>query len=180
MNWGALCVAGLLLVSGCASHETVFRPTLQSQSQDAPFAVSGRLSANLDGKGHVANFEWSHQPGHDELSVNSPLGNTVARVVRDVDGVTLFADGKSWQADDVESLTRQTLGWPLPLANLVWWIRGLPAPGVDYVRGEDGSLQQQGWTIRFVADANSGLPYPKRVELLRDSLTVRLITQDWH
>ncbi|WP_293765721.1 lipoprotein insertase outer membrane protein LolB [uncultured Aquitalea sp.] len=176
-------VAGLLslaLLSGCAT-ETVFRPTPSPTAvADKPFAVSGRLSVNADGKGHVANFEWTHQPAADQLSVNSPLGNTVARLERTDAGVTLQADGKTWQAGDVEQLTEQVLGWRLPMSNLAWWIRGLPAPGAEFSHAADGSLLQQGWQIRFVSDADAVGEYPKRVEMQRDKLTIRLVPQVWH
>ncbi|OWY37891.1 outer membrane lipoprotein LolB [Xenophilus sp. AP218F] len=179
MKWLLPALAALAL-SGCASHEVPFVAlATQSAARDLPFAVSGRLSANLDGKGHVANFAWQHLPEYDEVSINSPLGNTVAKVLRDPSGVSLLADGKTWQADNAEALTRQVLGWPLPLSNLAWWIRGLPAPGEAASYEADGELRQQGWRIRFVRDEASSSPYPKRVEMARDGLTVKVLAQDW-
>ncbi|MCD4486460.1 lipoprotein insertase outer membrane protein LolB [Chromobacterium vaccinii] len=175
----ALLLSLALLLAGCA-NEALFRPKPSLEAAaDAPFSVSGRLSANLDGKGHVANFDWRHQPPRDEVAINSPLGNTVAKVLRDPGGVTLLADGKSWQADDVESLTRQVMGWPLPLSNLVWWIRGLPAPGLGSRIDADGNLEQQGWHIRFVRDADVDADHPKRVEMQREGLTVKVVVQSW-
>lgn len=178
MRWGGLILVLSLAVTGCATREAVFMPSV-TQSADQPFSVSGRLSVNLDGKGHVANFEWQHRPERDQLAINSPLGNTVAEVVRDADGVTLRSDGKAWQAPDVESLTEKTLGWPLPLSGLAWWVRGMPVPGEASEVRPDGELLQQGWRIRFVREAESGEPYPKRVDLARDGLTVRVVTRDW-
>ena len=176
----SLLAAGLLL-TGCA-NETAFRPSgvAGASQQDLPFQVSGRISVNMDGKGSVGQFDWTHLPGHDELSVNSPLGNTVAQLQRDATGVSLVAGGKHWQAVDVEQLTGQVLGWTLPLGNLVWWIRGRPAPDAPYQFAADGSLAQQGWTIRFVSDADTPSPYPKRIEMQRDRLTLRVLPQNWH
>ncbi|OHX13789.1 outer membrane lipoprotein LolB [Chromobacterium sphagni] len=178
----ARCLALLLalLLAGCASREMPFAPRQAATAAlDQPFNVSGRLSANLDGKGHVANFDWRHQPPQDEVAINSPLGNTVAKVLRDAGGVTLLADGKSWQADDVESLTLKVLGWPLPLSNLVWWIRGMQAPGEAGRLDADGNLEQQGWHIRFIRDADADSRYPKRVEMQREGLTVKVVVQSW-
>lgn len=174
------CAALALLLSACATHEVPFRaPASVSAALDASFNVSGRLSANLDGKGHVANFDWRHEPPRDEVAINSPLGNTVAKVLRDDAGVTLLADGKRWQADDVESLTQQVLGWPLPLSNLAWWIRGLPAPDLPSRVDADGALEQQGWRIRFVRDADGDAGHPKRVEMQREGLIVKVVVQSW-
>lgn len=175
-----MCVlAALVALGGCASHETVFRPDAGSGMADTPFTTSGRLSVRVDGKGQMANFEWQHSAARDELSVNTPVGSTVARLTRDADGVALDADGKTWRAPDVEALTEARLGWRLPLGNLAWWIRGRPAPGVPAVLGEDGSLQQQGWHIRFVSEADQPSPYPKRIDLERDNLSIRIITYRW-
>ncbi|MBV8680037.1 MAG: outer membrane lipoprotein LolB [Aquitalea sp.] len=173
-------LAGSLLLAGCAS-EMQFRPTaVTATTQDKPFNVSGRIAVNMDGKGSVGQFDWNHSPERDQLSVNSPLGTTVAQLQRDASGVSLQADGKRWQAADVEALTSDVLGWTLPLGNLVWWIRGLPAPGTPYQLAADGSLEQQGWTIRFISDADAPGPYPKRVEMQRDKLSLRLLPQSWH
>jgi outer membrane lipoprotein LolB len=174
---GVLLVAGL---AGCASQETLFRPQLPAAAQeDSAFTTSGRLSIKIDGKGQVANFEWSHAPARDELAVNTPIGTTVARLVRDSQGVSLEADGKTWRAPDVEALTAMRLGWTLPLDNLVWWIRGRAAPGVPLAFAADGSLLQQGWQIHFTSEAGSTSPYPKRVDLVRDNLNIRLVTYRW-
>ncbi|UTH76535.1 lipoprotein insertase outer membrane protein LolB [Chromobacterium sp. IIBBL 290-4] len=174
----ALIFAAVLLV-GCASEAPFRAPVSSASAVDTPFNVSGRLSATLDGKGHVANFDWRHAPAHDEVAINSPLGNTVAKVLRDPGGVALLADGKRWEADDVEGLTQQVLGWPLPLSNLAWWIRGLPAPGMDSRMDADGTLEQQGWRIRFIRDADEQSAHPKRVEMQREGLIVKVVVQSW-
>lgn len=174
----AAILALALLLGGCAS-EAVFRPQTVVSSADEPFSVSGRLAVRVGDKGQSANFSWSHSAGRDELSVNTPIGTTVARLTRDAAGVVLVADGKTHQAPDVETLTDEVLGWPLPLANLVWWIRGRAAPGEAVAQSADGALLQQGWTIRFAAEEGSASPYPKRVDLARDDITIRLVTHSW-
>jgi outer membrane lipoprotein LolB len=162
-------LAGSLLLTGCAT-ETVFRPTATSSAQgDQAFNVSGRISVNMDGKGSVGQFDWAHRLNDDLLSVNSPLGTTVARLQRDPAGVSLQADGKTWQATDVESLTQDVLGWTLPLGNLVWWIRGLPAPDAPYQFAADGSLAQLDHPLCQRCRRTS--LYPKRVDMQRDRLT---------
>ncbi|MCL6264251.1 outer membrane lipoprotein LolB [Craterilacuibacter sp. RT1T] len=174
----ALCLTLALLLGGCASRELPFHAPQEAVPVDAPFNLSGRLSVKAAGKGQLARFEWTHAPARDELSVNTPLGTTVARVTRDAEGVLLLADGKSWHAADVETLTEQVLGWPLPLANLAWWVRGRAAPGVPHEFLADGALLQQGWTIRFVSD-EPGAAYPQRIDLVRDDISLRVVASEW-
>ncbi|MFC3530894.1 outer membrane lipoprotein LolB [Vogesella facilis] len=168
----------LLLLAACATTPEIAQPlaTPAANVVDTPFSVSGRLAVNYQGKGHVANFDWQHSAGSDQLNVKTPIGTTVASLARDAAGVRLVADGQERQAADVESLTEATLGWPLPLSNLAWWARGLAAPGLPAAQAADGRLQQQGWLIRNLKDASS---QPRRLELERDGLSIRLVFSDW-
>lgn len=166
-----LCI---LLVS-CAKRDFVLQPLKVLQGgKDVPFRVAGRFSVKVDGRGYVANFSWLHERQSDELEMTSPIGLTVARLVRAAHEVGLTIGEKTWYASDVDTLTEQQLGWPLPMANLVWWIRGQIAPNTPATIKEDGSLVQQGWTIRFFADQNAA-SFPRRIDLSRDNLLLRVI-----
>jgi outer membrane lipoprotein LolB len=167
-------------LAGCASQDTLFRAAPDKTALvDAPFSASGRLSVRMDDRGQVANFEWQHSAESDQLAINTPIGTTVARLTRDGQGVRLESDGQTWQAPDVGALMQSRLGWSLPLENLAWWIRGRAAPGLPSSVDTDGSLLQQGWRIRFIADSQAGALYPARVDLSRDHLTIRLATYRW-
>jgi outer membrane lipoprotein LolB len=94
----------------------------------------------------------------------------VARLQRDPAGVSLQADGKTWQATDVESLTQDVLGWTLPLGNLVWWIRGLPGCPLSVCRGRQ--FGPAGLDHPLCQRCRRTSLYPKRVDMQRDRLTV--------
>ncbi|WP_028536082.1 lipoprotein insertase outer membrane protein LolB [Paludibacterium yongneupense] len=176
----ALALTASIALGACASHDAPFAPQAASQSRlDAPFSASGRLAVRYDGRGELANFDWIHSAARDELSINTPLGNTVARLVRDSGGVELTQGEDRWRAADVEALSRQRLGWELPLSGLAWWIRGYTAPGLPASVDAEGLLHQAGWTIRFVSDADAPSVYPSRVELSRGDLSIRLLTSTW-
>lgn len=170
----------LFMLGACSTFKDVpsTAAPLQGQVQDQPFDVSGRLAVNFEGKGHVAGFDWQHTLEDDQLAIKSPIGNTVASLHRDRHGVTLLADGREQFADDVETLTERQLGWPLPLSGLVWWVRGHPAPQFPFTMTAEGHLQQQGWLIRITRDA-ANLVQPRRVELEREGMSIRLVLSDW-
>lgn len=175
----AMCLALLFLFVGCATPTLTFPPVTTSGIADSPFVIAGRFSVNVDGRGYVAPFVWHHAPEQDELLMNTPIGTTIARITRDARGVILDTAGKQWYASDVDTLTEQQLGWILPLANLVWWIRGYPAPDVPARVDAQGSLVQQGWTIQFFSDSAAPLPHPKRIDLSRENLKLRVIVQSY-
>ncbi|WP_174874884.1 lipoprotein insertase outer membrane protein LolB [Vogesella oryzae] len=174
-----LLTGSVLLLAACATTSEVAEPmpVVAANVVDSPFSVSGRLAVSYQGKGHVANFDWQHSPGSDQLNVKTPIGTTVASLSRDAGGVVLVADGQERRAADVETLTEATLGWPLPLSNLAWWARGLAAPGIPSEQSADGRLQQQGWLIRNLKDATTS--QPRRLELEREGLTIRLVFSEW-
>lgn len=176
-------VLSLLLLVGCASQKSdwVSVNALVPTQQDTPFTASGRLSITLNNRSQMARFSWDHHPPRDQFSVNSPLGNTLARLTKDEQGVTLQANGKTWHAASLELLMEQQLAWSLPLADLAWWIRGRTAPGEPPVVVEKGgAFKQNGWLVHFKnpSSAPPGL-YPKQIELTHDGLTIRILTDQW-
>ena len=170
----------VLLLAACSTFREVpsSAAPLQGQVADQPFDVAGRLAVNYEGKGHVAAFDWQHTPSSDELAIKSPVGTTLAAISRSASGVAMRADGREYFAPDVETLTEAQLGWPLPLSNLVWWVRGHPAPSLPYQITAEGHLQQQDWLIRISRDADNP-QQPRRVELARQGLSIRLVLSDW-
>ena len=112
-----------LLLAACASVQLAPR-------DPEPFDLIGRVLATYSGGAVTANVRWEHSAARDEIWLMTPTGQTLAYIVETPDGVTLTrADQQTHRAQSVEALTRQVLGWPLPLSQLQYWIRGRPAPG---------------------------------------------------
>ncbi|HEX5364355.1 MAG TPA: lipoprotein insertase outer membrane protein LolB [Gallionella sp.] len=175
----------LILLGGCtlmpSTHAPVARPV---QSEVAPFALNGRVAINHNGTHHSAGLRWEHQPASDELLLLGPLGQTGARVYRDARGATLDDGSKHYQAEDVESLMQQVLGWHLPLSGLHQWVLGLAVEGEAQIerdkQGRIGVLRQSGWEVRYlryVDDRADSLP--ARLQLSRDGLQVQLLIDEW-
>ena len=102
-------------------------------------------------------------------------------------GATLTgADQQQYRAANVESLTRQALGWELPLSRLTWWVRGEAVPGSPPANAErdDRSrltlLDQDGWRIAFVnypPGEQGGLP--RRLDLKSGGQEIRFLIDGW-
>lgn len=174
----------LLLLHGCASHavRTVQQRPVQA---DAPFAFNGRVAIKHAGERSSAGLRWVHRAGEDELLLLAPLGQTVARIHRDALAVTLDESGKHHAAQDAEALTREVLGWELPLSGLRYWVLALPASGsaADWQRDANGQttvLNQDGWEIRYsryAAQAADSLPL--RFTLRREHLEIMVLIDEW-
>jgi outer membrane lipoprotein LolB len=166
-----------LVLSACVQAPT--RPT----AADALFDLSGRLAARHADESFTGGFSWRHAASSDEMLITSPLGQGVARIVRDGDSVVLTtAEPREYRARDAESLTEQVLGFRLPLAGLADWIRGTPSPSspAKEDKGPDGRLkkiEQAGWQIEYQDYAGE---HPSRMRLTYPGIELRLVISQWN
>jgi outer membrane lipoprotein LolB len=175
----AACVA----LAACAALAPPYEPV-----QRAPaFDLVGRVAVNYDGRAFSSGVRWLHQVDSDEISLLTPVGQTLAHIVADASGATLTgADRTQIQAGDVESLTRRGLGWELPLSRLAWWVKAEIVPGGvigEVARDQEGRLVrlvQDGWRIVFVhRPPEDGSSLPQRLELAREGYQIRLVIDSW-
>ncbi|OIR05593.1 outer-membrane lipoprotein LolB precursor [mine drainage metagenome] len=172
----------VILLAGCATAPVaVQRPALP----DAPFAFNGRVAVKQGDLHDSAGMRWVHRADEDEILLLAPLGQTMARIHRDMNGVTLDTSGKHYTAQDMETLMQQALGWQLPLSGLRYWVTALPAPDGESslerdANGQVGRLHQQGWEISYSRYAALGPDaLPLRLKLQRDGTEVLLLIDEW-
>lgn len=153
-----------------------------------PFDLSGRVSVTHDGRAFTSSLRWQHLPDRDEIWLLTPLGQALAHIVSTAEGATVTgADRKQVRGPDVEALTRQALGWELPLTRLQYWIRGEPAPGGSANFGAAVSVEgrtefaQDDWhisVVRYPESEQAGRPH--RIELRRgEEQVIRLVIDAW-
>lgn len=180
------------LLWGCAElpvpppDELEVAPQAAAHAGDA-FRLTGRIGVLHNGESFSGSLRWRHSPDEDEIFLLSPLGQGVARIVRNPDGVSLeTAEGRTYRAADVESLTEEVLGWRLPARGLQYWVAGRAAPDApaSSEAGEDKLLRrlnQDGWRIDYLGyRAVQGVELPTKLEMaMGDRLEVRLVIDNW-
>lgn len=88
---------------------------------------SGRLALRVDGtpvRSFGAGFELQGNPQTGELRLHSPLGNTLARVVWGPDGAELQQGTQVTRRGNLDELTSELAGAPLPVEALFGWLQG--------------------------------------------------------
>ena len=156
-------------------------------ASDAPFDLIGRVAVNFEGRSFSSSVRWEHAAGREEVWLMTPLGQTIAHIVSDDGGATLTAtDQKQYRAASVESLTRQALGWELPLTRLTWWVRGEPVPGNPLAgaerneRGRLTFLDQDGWRVALVYYPPGEYGgHPRRLDLKSAAQEIRFVIDAW-
>ena len=180
--WGATALLALLL-GGCATVPSA-PPVVEAPYWSANWTLQGRIGIQTDTQSVSGALHWQHREQSDELLLTSPLGQGVARIVINTDGAVLEMPNQPVRrAADAESLTRDTLGYALPVAGLVWWVQAQPAPGRTFDATRDAAgrlaqLKQDGWVIdyQYAADAPAR---PRRLVVVRDGLEIRLVADSW-
>ena len=180
-TWCALAVT--FGVAACAA----LAPDSRISESSTPFDMSARVVVSYDGRAFSSGVRWEHAGQRDEIWLLSPIGQTLAYITAGPDGATLTsADQKQYRATSVERLTREALGWELPLSRLQFWVQGKAVPGSTPGTVErDASerltaLTQDGWNIAFVnypPDEHGGLP--RRLVLGNGAQEIRLVIDAW-
>jgi outer membrane lipoprotein LolB len=179
----ALCVFAAALLAACASAPPVRTTSASASVADAPFEISGRLSARHGSEAAAANFRWIHRVDRDQLTLATPFGSTLAHLEGTAAQVRLeLPDGRVAEARDWEALTSRVLGAPIPLRGLAWWVRGAPHPGSSHtVEGAASArpsvLLQDGWEIVY-SYGESG-DRPSRLRLTYPDTELRLVLDEW-
>jgi len=147
-------------LAGCAQ--------LQTTNEQPLFELNGRIAARYKAESFSGNVAWRHAERADEMLLSTPLGQGVARIVREGQAITLTtAEPKEYHAEDVESLTEQVLGFRVPLAGLAQWVRGEPAP----------ELEARGWKVEYQDfDAQRR---PTRLRITYPGIELRLAISEW-
>jgi outer membrane lipoprotein LolB len=150
--------------------------------------LSGRLAVHYQRDGQPQNlngpFTWKQRPGRIDVSLMSPLGQTLATIEVTPQQATLTQAGhEPVVAEDIDRLTARTLGWSLPVSGLRDWLQGhaIDASGKQFTASPANSdvVTKDGWHLRFVAwqDESSAHPVPRRIDAERpgDELSIRIL-----
>ncbi len=180
-----LSASGLVLaiLLSCALGPPV--PPIETTTYIDEFELKGRVAVKIDGRGYSVRLRWHHEVGSDAMWLYSPVGSTVATLVADGAHATLVtAKKETFSSGNVQELTRDVLGWDLPLAGLRYWVLGQVDPGVPVVLLEHDDqlrirkLTQSDWHIDNLA-YSEGSALPTSMVLRYRDLRMRLIIDGW-
>lgn len=180
-------VALTILLTACATPPrlAVTGVPVRAFSQDNPWSLQGRIAVKAGENNLSGQLQWQHRSTQDELLLLSPLGQGVARIVSNVNGVLLEMPNQApRRAPDAESLTREALGASLPLAGLSYWVQVQPRPSRPFEQrlddaGRIAQIRQDGWVIDYLQYMNEPANLPRKLNIARDGLEMRLVIDEW-
>lgn len=157
-----------------------------SASAISSWRIQGGMAAKSKSKGWSARMNWVQQgPASYQIRLMGPLGS--GTVMIDKQGKTIrFQDGaKTSTSSNAEELLLKSTGIRLPVSNLYYWVRGLPAPGAVQAQQQDSAhhlmlLRQNGYTIHFMQYTSvKGIDLPSMIRLEGNGIMVKVMIRSW-
>lgn len=186
-----------LILSGCAQQPEKIQPPInkedwaprQSQILDIKnWQASGKLGVKVPDDGGSASMRWEQLSNGYQIDLNGPLGMGKMTIIGKPDAVTFTQGGKPPQtAQTPEELIRKNTGWNIPVTQLAFWIRGLPAPKAKVThyafnpQGGLSELEQAGWKIIYgdYLQTEEGIALPGRITAEFNEVRLILVIREW-
>lgn len=192
----AAAMAALGLFAGC---RTVPPGAVLGPGADAPwpeqraalerlerYNLNGRVAVAANGQGFSASLRYQQLPRGSNLALDGPLGIGGLRVILDGEDLEVETSrGEKLDGDAARAALELRLGFALPLAELRWWLLGIPAPGEAIVNQDGGSgeirdFTQSGWRVSInTRAAGLGFSLPQRLTAERDGARLKLLVERW-
>jgi outer membrane lipoprotein LolB len=150
------------------------------------WTIQGAMAAKNKSKGWSATMNWvQHGPNSYQIRLNGPLGGG-AVVINKTGSTITFKDGaKTATSTNADELLLKQTGIRLPVNNLYYWVRGLPAPGGVQSEQHDKynhlvQLRQSGYTINFTQYTSiKGIDLPSMIRLEGNGVMIKVVIKNW-
>jgi outer membrane lipoprotein LolB len=177
----------LLLLGACSTtptHQAVNNAIFKNNNQLQQWQIKGKIGIRSNGNGNnkasSAYLNWQQCGDRFDIHVSGPLGQGAAHLFGDSNQVTLQSRGEEIiSADKPEQLLYQQTGLELPVSQLFFWLRGIPASDSAFTQQGSG-FQQSGWNIRYPGFSRvEGYTLPSKAIAEHPSLKVTLLLKTW-
>ena len=100
------------------------------------YSLTGRVAVVAKGEGFSGSLRYQQQPQRSDLALDGPMGMGGVRVALDGEELSIETSrGDQLDGGAARAELERRLGFSLPLAELRWWLLGIPAPGSRIDRG---------------------------------------------
>lgn len=183
-----------LFLQACATR-TPLPVELHQHQQEltliSHWQFSGKLGIKAPDESASASIHWQQTDKNYRIQLHGPLGQKSLSIEGNLKEVTLKEKGKpAISARNAESLLKRTTGWSLPLQQLDYWIRGLPAPSTKIqlielnAQGLIHNLRQKDWQIEYsgykpITYQARTIYLPQKLVARHKDLRLTLVIRNW-
>ena len=193
-----LLLSLVIFLSGCANTHTKSPVISQDWAKHDALLKSknnwqaiGKLGVKVPNDGGSANLKWTQQSDSYDIDLNGPFGQGKLSISGKSGNVTLIEAGQPPKsAKTAEELITKNTGWYIPVTQLAYWVRGLPAPAMKVTRfkpnaqGLLGELEQADWKVIYgdyvnVTSAGETIAMPGRITAEYKDVKLTLVIREW-
>ena len=198
----ATCLILTSLIQGCASTVEIpltltepphWQETISQLTAIDHWEFSGKIGVKVPERIDSAVINrWKQEDAQFIIDLSSAIfGLGATRIEGNPDYIVMTESGEapitSYQPT---KLIQQHIGWPLPIAQLRYWVKGIPAPirtTEDNVMalkfndsGELSQLNQNGWQINYSKYTRfNKINLPRKVVLRQQQAKITVIINEW-
>lgn len=181
----------VLLIAGCAraplSPVENFERYQRQLASIEDWQLRGKMNLRVPGDSETVRVSWDNEPDGYDIRLSGALGMGATWIRGDRKSVRLEQSGEQpVVAATPEELVYTQLGREIPISELRYWVRGLPAPDPRPSQmgftpaGVLSHLEQSGWSLQY-SDYRPVGPWnlPGKILATRDDLRLTLLVSDW-
>ncbi|ADZ92187.1 lipoprotein insertase outer membrane protein LolB [Marinomonas mediterranea] len=175
-------------LAACSSQPNKVEKQFTDASEISAWDTQGRVGIRTKDDAISGNFNWHHTNEAFELNIVGPFGQGSTELSKTKDGiVTLKNSDQTVTGDNAERLLFSQLGWRFPVAQVKYWIRGLPYPFSEArIENQPDNItlpkriEQDGWEVSYNSymDVNN-LELPRKIQVSKPPYRVNLIITNW-
>lgn len=148
--------------------------------------LEGRIGVQTPKDAWHANLFWEHDRHQDRLRISGPLSQGMVSIILQDDLIYINeGNGVVESSRDPDVMLQERLGFAVPLANLRYWVMGVPAPATAYLAerdkaGDARGFRQSGWRLwfeRFITVRD--LVLPQKMMIQGNEVKLKLIADEW-
>jgi len=192
MRFILFILAASALLNGCTSTKPLVPIDNISRYQQQLLGIDtwelrGRINVHVPDDSDTVSVNWDNDGDKYTIYLRGTLGIGATRIMGSPGLVRMERGGEEPVVSrSAEELIYTELGREIPISDLYYWIRGLPAPKPTPKQislTEQGlleSLNQSGWTLRYSEyQAVGNWNMPKKIIAERDDFTLTLYGLRW-
>jgi outer membrane lipoprotein LolB len=188
-----LFLVGIMALAGCSTAppriiESVVlaaqeRRVVQLAAQ-TQWALSGKIAVSDGNDGGSGRIEWRQDGERFQIEIRAPVSRRTWRL-SGVPGEARIEglDQGSRSGPDAQTLLSEEVGWTVPVADLVAWVRGARGLGASEIEFDSerrpARLHQSGWMVEYRAWDESEPPLPRKLFARRGEQRVRVMVERW-
>jgi outer membrane lipoprotein LolB len=150
--------------------------------------IGGKVTIQQKTQDISAELVWEQNNNTYDVHLFGPFGSNMVRIFGDLQNASLITYSENETiSHNARYLLKEKTGLDLPVTDLYYWVRGLPAPKLHATLHFDTynhltSLEQDGFKIQYLnyTAVNNRVDLPSLLAITGKNTSVRISIKDWY